>query len=267
MDNTVDTRKDFAAFTITRNEPLFLRVWLNYYTSVFPPEDIYVIDNSTADTSVEEARVLHPRVNFVFQPSVSAHISLFLKRTVESQQTLLLKNYKVVVFSETDEYLIPTTRYSGLRDYCEQFLLSDKQHVRAQGWNVVQQPDNEASVGREPGQQILADRSSMWRLPVYDKSLVTKRPLTYTKGFHVIYVNGTRDYKGAVDEDLSLFHAWCVDVDEFYRRHGERLKLADRAKAEELFRNVTSTKNSYGDVYAVGDKTPVPEHWRPLLTC
>jgi|SRR5581483_3529029 len=256
---------DFAAFTITRNEPLFLRTWLNYYTSNFPPEDVYVIDNSTDDGSVEEARLLHPRVNFVCVPSRGTHVSLFLKQVVEQMQRELLQRYPVVVFAETDEFLIPNAKYVNLRDYCERFLKSKDQWRRAVGWNVVQQP-GEAMLSRTPGAQLLVDRRSMWRLPMYDKTLVTKVPMTYQRGFHNFYLNGIKQVNEPIDPTLSLLHGWCLDVDEYFRRHSARLNIADRQSVIDVFANIDKQSNQFGDPYAVGEVQLMPEHWRQLLT-
>jgi len=258
---------DFAAFTITRNEPLFLRVWLNYMTKVFPPEDIYVIDNSTDDGSVEEARALHPRVNFVFKASPKAHLSMFLKGTVEEMQASLLKRYPVVVFSETDEYLIPSTRYTGLLDYCQQFLASEDTYRRAVGWSVYQQIDTEPTVRRESGASILEARNSMWLIPIYDKTLITKQPLVYQKGFHNFYTESYKQVDFPRDPDLALFHAWCVDIEEYCRRHLART-ASTREAVEEYFRTRIPTYSgaSAGDSHAEGPEERVPDHWRPLLT-
>jgi len=257
---------DFAAFTITRNEPLFLRVWLNYMTSVFPPEDVYVINNSTTDGSVREAHLLHPKVNFVFKASPAAHLSMFLKQAVEAMQVDLLQRYPVVVFSETDEYLIPSTKYTGLKDYCEQFQASPNLWRRARGWNIVQQIDTEPAIKREPGVSIIEARNSMWELPIYSKTLITKTPLLYQKGFHNFYVSGTKRVDEPIDDELALLHAWRVDIDEYCRRHMHRV-LYTREGVEQYFRTHNAQYDgATGDPHAVGPEMPVPEHWRPLLT-
>lgn len=255
-----------AAFTVTRDEPLFLRVWCNYYGSVFPHEDLYVVDNSTTDSSVEEAKRLFPRINFVERPSPWVHDSMFLKGVVERQVSELLRTHEVVVFAETDEYLIPSARYAGLADYCQQFAASGKPYVRATGWNVVQQVDSEPMIERVAGAQLLARRDSMWRIPIYDKTLITRVPMVYQKGFHNFYVDGVKRVDEPLDEELALLHAWRVDVDEYCRRHLGRTR-STREDVLDYFRthNVNYAGSS-GDPHAVGEETRVPEHWRPLLT-
>ena len=50
--------KKIAAFTLARNEPIFLRVWCNYYGRFFPHEDIFILNNSSDDGSIEEIKKL-----------------------------------------------------------------------------------------------------------------------------------------------------------------------------------------------------------------
>ena len=38
---------------MVHNEPVFLPIWLAYYSRFFAPEDIYVLDNDTTDGSTD----------------------------------------------------------------------------------------------------------------------------------------------------------------------------------------------------------------------
>ena len=49
-------RKRRAVVTIVHNEPVFLPIWLGYYSRFFAAEDIYVLDNESTDGSTD-ARV------------------------------------------------------------------------------------------------------------------------------------------------------------------------------------------------------------------
>ena len=44
-------RKRRAVVTIVHNEPVFLPLWLRYYSRFFAAEDIYVLDNQSTDGS------------------------------------------------------------------------------------------------------------------------------------------------------------------------------------------------------------------------
>lgn len=258
--------QELAAFTITRNEPLFLKVWCNYYGSVIPPEHLYIIDNSSDDGSVDEVRSLHPTINIVSRPSEGTHDSMFLKHAIERFQQELLQRYACVVFAETDEYLIPSARYHDLADYCRQFMLSGRPYVRAQGWNVVHQIDTEPELTRTPGERILARRNSMWKIQIYDKTLITRVPLVYQRGFHNFYLGRVKQAEHPVDPDLTLLHAWRVSLEEYCRRHQARTDVS-REGIESYFRTHVPAYASTGDPHAIGEETPVPDRWRPLLTC
>src|SRR5262245_56174810 len=47
------SRKRRALITIVHDEPVFLPIWLDYYSRFFSPEDIYVLDNDTRDGSTD----------------------------------------------------------------------------------------------------------------------------------------------------------------------------------------------------------------------
>ena len=40
-----------AVFTMVYNEPVFLPIWLRYYSRFFAPDDIYVFDHQSTDGS------------------------------------------------------------------------------------------------------------------------------------------------------------------------------------------------------------------------
>lgn len=253
-----------AAFTITRNEPIFLRAWCNYYCNALGQENCHIIDNSSTDESVNDVKKLYPNVTVHNVPSPKFHDGMFLKNTVEKTQRNLLRWNDVVVFAETDEFLIPSLKYTGLRDYCEKFFQSPKQWVRAKGWNIVQQVDTEPPIGRTPGSRLIADRNSMWRIIIYDKTLITKVPLVYQKGFHIIYQNGQKVATEPVDPDLALLHAWRIDLDEYYRRHHARYGIT-REQAIEYFKTHQMNWAPLLDPHAVGPETKVPDHWKSLI--
>lgn len=262
----METKRNFAVFTIVRNEPLFLRVWLNYYASMFPHEDVYVLDNETADGSVEEAMQLYPRVNFVKVITATIpHHAMALKKAVETYQQELLERYAVVVFAESDEFLIPNEHhYVDLLDYCRQFLHTPKPFVRAVGWNIVHQIDDEPPILRTPGAKLLEHRNSMWKIPIYDKTLITKVPMSYQRGFHNFYINDQRATVWPREDDLSLLHAWRIDLDEYCNRHQARLGIS-KDDIEHYFRTHEQRWSGTGDPHAVGPEAQVPGYWKDLL--
>lgn len=270
-------KKRAAAFTITRNEPIWLRVWCNYYCDSFPQEDVYILDNSSSDGSVDLIKQLYPRINVISVPSKVAFDHMWLKRTVEYHQRDLLCQYDVVLFAETDEFLIPNLdQYSNIYEYCLSFRESPARptSLRAKGWGIVHQIDTEPDVDVNSGEPLLSNRSLMWQLPDYSKTLITKVNLVYARGFHFTYDGQRREVDRPVEEDLSLMHAWNVDMRMYYQRHLDRKASgavgfhgsSNLDQVKEFFRTLKQPwdPNRPRPLY-VGNPYPVPEHWKTLL--
>jgi hypothetical protein len=245
-----------AAFTIVRDEKLFLPLWLRYYASVVGEENCYVLDNETSDGSVLAAKASFPRAHFVEKktPSSTHHDVSWLRDTVRSFQHELLKDHEVVVFAEADEFLLarPGGRYSDLRDVCMQ-LTSDasRTFIRAAGWHVIHAPDEPALVPVE-NESPLAHRHRFQKLIDYDKTLISKVPLDWCLGFHDPIRNGQRIKTDPIDHDVMLFHAWLLDDAEFQRRHKGR--------------TISVSAYEFGTLHvSQGEVRPIPDDWHKLL--
>lgn len=273
------TKKTAAAFTITRNEPFWLRVWCNYYCDSFDQKDVYIIDNSTTDGSVEHVKQMYPNINIVDAPSNKMFDSLWLKRTVERQQRLLLNTYSAVLFAETDEFLIPDEHHKNIHEYCVGFVNdASKVSVRAKGVAVIHQHDKESPTAPSPGALLLSDRNSMWACPDYNKTLITKVPLTYGKGFHYAYKTTDttkKDVDKPIEPDLFMLHGWQIDLDMYHQRHVQRVASgatgmhgsSDLGAVKEFFATRVAPWDPvrFGEPLYVGDELPVPEYWKRLL--
>lgn len=212
-----------CAFTIVRNEPFFLHLWCSYYGREFGDNNLFILDNGTDDGSVEEIRRLFPNINIVSVPSEKIMNWVWCTNVVKCFQRILLHGYYMTVFSDSDEYLVPENG-RGLKSYCEEFLASERDYVRAQGWGIVHDPDREpALVGLV---NVLSSRHNAWRAKQYDKTLIAKVPLNWAKGSHTIYVNGQKLSNDPVSEDLSLLHLRDVDANVFFAHCMNYARLA-----------------------------------------
>src|SRR5580692_8702285 len=102
-----------AAFTFVYNESVNLPIWLRYYGSNFGSKNLYVIDRESTDGSTsnlgEVSRISIPRTAFD-EYRRAEFISSF--------QNSLLQSYDTVIFTDTDEIIVPDlAMYSGLNDY------------------------------------------------------------------------------------------------------------------------------------------------------
>ena len=96
-------KKKIAAFTIAQAEPVFLTIWLRYYSRNFGT-DLFVLAHDW-QPSAEITRGIpftevpvHRRESFNHQ---------WLCETVSSFQRFLLQSYEFVLFAEVDEIVVP----------------------------------------------------------------------------------------------------------------------------------------------------------------
>lgn len=267
---------DFAVFTIVRNEPFFLPIWCDYYARNFGEESLFILDNSTSDSSVFDAQKRWPGITVGQVPSEEAMMYGWTTEIAKKFQRICLKRYRVVIFADADEYLIPSSKFSSLRDYCERFLASPQAYVRAQGWAPIHQIHSEPLLSG--GGQLLANRNSMWRTTKYDKTLVSKTPLNWAKGIHTIYGDdGVKLRNDPVDPDLALVHTRDVDLSIFHRRCVDRSKMPSKRGLNfgstdlETVRAYFETLVPWWQTFELSDPEyqgtaqPVPEHWKALL--
>jgi hypothetical protein len=265
-------KRSVAAFTIARNEQFFLRLWCNYYCKVIGQEDVYVVDNGSNDGSIKVVQTLWPNINIISRPSSDTCNWLWLKNLAEEMQRMLLRSYEVVVFSDADEFLFP--KNESLLSYIENFKLSSDMFKRAHGWNIVHQVDTEPTLLLNAGQHVLQHRDAMWRMKRYDKTLITKVPLSYSRGFHVIYQDG-KHADNVRDDGLDMLHAWQIDVTMFHERYKHRYATfdnmvntmngsADMSQTLTYFRTNQHWDKTAG-LICEGDRQHVPQHWRNAL--
>ncbi|MFZ3234236.1 MAG: glycosyltransferase family 2 protein [Stellaceae bacterium] len=185
-----------AALTTAYNEPVFLPIWRQYYGQALGEEHLFVVDHGSDDGSTDNVgaanRVRIPRGEFDEDQRCT-----FVSRL----QASLLCYYDAVIFSDTDEILVPDPeKYSGLVDFvtrrCEQF-------VTAIGLEVQHLTDTEADI--DLGRPILAQRRYVQFAPEYCKPLVSRIPLVWKPGFHDC------DLPPSIAPDLFLFHLRRMD--------------------------------------------------------
>ncbi len=214
-------KRNRAVFTVCQNEPLFLPVWLNYYTRHFAPEDVYVLDHDSTDGSVAKAwRRFNPSVVQVHRGESFNHA--WLRDTVQAFQRFLLQSYENVLFAEVDEIVVPDLRAypAGLSQYVQMSHLFSV--VRCVGFDVVHQSKEPPLDWDLP---IMAQRSFMWSSALYSKPLLAKIPLAWGPGFHTLEVGSPPS-----DPDLMLIHLHRVDYDACLARHRS---AADRTWSKE----------------------------------
>jgi hypothetical protein len=195
-----------AVMTIVHNEPVFLPIWLGFYSRFFAPGDIYVLDNESSDGSTE-------RDGFVRVPVEHDSVDhAWMVRTMEGLQHELLDRYDVVLVTDVDEIVTPVPELGTLAEYLDRF---DEEWVNCLGYEILQLREREAPI--DLGRPILDQRGYWFANDAYDKAALATVPMTWRPGFH-----GREDFQFKPDPDLRLVHLHRMDYDICRARHRTR---------------------------------------------
>lgn len=247
--------------TIVHNEPVFLSIWLRYYSRFFAPSDIYVLDHDTTDGSTAgggfvRIPVSHDSVDHVW-----------MVETVQALQHELLERYDVVLVTDVDEMIAPDPRKATLGEYIAAF---DADFVNCQGYELVHVRETEPPY--DPSRPILDQRGFWWDNDYYSKPLLARVPMNWIPGFH-----SRTDRQTNPDPDLYLIHLHRLDYDICKQRHRERRKqqwnqldldegwaMHNRFVDDELF-----SRWFYTSMFEPGNpvfpRAPIPPYWRGLF--
>jgi hypothetical protein len=199
-------RRTRAAITIVHDESVFLPIWLRYYSRFFAAEDIYVLDNGSAEDVLA-------RGGFVRLPVVHDTVDhVWMVQTIERLQHQLIDRYDVVLVTDVDEIVAPDPRWGTLGDYLDRF---DEEWVNCLGYEVLHMRDFEPPL--RAGEEILAQRGYWFFNDGYDKAALATVPMQWRPGFH-----GRSDFHYNLDPDLRMIHLHRVDYEICLARHRRR---------------------------------------------
>ncbi|MBI3316634.1 MAG: glycosyltransferase family 2 protein [Candidatus Omnitrophica bacterium] len=208
-------KKKCALLTLVKNENIFLPLWLQYYSKIFNPEDIYILDHESNDGSIEECL---KKYSFQHIPLRWGYYDEIWKvERVREKQRELLQFYEYVLFTDADEILIPNPRkFGSLRNYIDGL---DRDYVLSTGFQLIHQRGLEPRLDlRRP---LLEQRSYWYPDKMYDKPLLARKPLDWMPGFHE-----AKNASGVRDPDLWLLHLHKMDFDICWLKHQAIAKLS-----------------------------------------
>jgi hypothetical protein len=143
----------------------------------------------------------------------------------------LLQRYDWVLFSESDEFVIPNPDIGNLRSVAEKMQSEGIDFARCTGFDIVH------DYKREPAMDFSADlwlpqrsRCIPWFSPynskmLYSKPIFSRVPLNWRNGFHDVEgTNGRLTLDIPRLDYLYLIHCHCLDMGETERRHSLRLR-------------------------------------------
>ena len=223
-------KRDRCVFTIMNNEYEFFPIWLNYYSKYFEPQDIYVLDHNSDGEFFEQVQQLSREGKFnlqrIYNYALFDHEWMLM--TVTAYQHFLINSYKSVLFIEIDEIVAtqPNSKYENIGHYMDEFNKSGLKAVRADGFNVVSDPDRDKAI--DPNIPILQQRARYkWDLS-YCKPYIASIPLDYAGGFHSTFSEqkatgelfGIKEY--LIDKDLVAFHLHYIDINWTHQKNHRR---------------------------------------------
>jgi hypothetical protein len=192
-----------AIITMVHNEPVFLPIWLRYYSRFFAPQDMFVFDNETSDGSTD-------RDGFVRIPVQHDSVDhTWMVRTIEGFQHELLDRYDVVIVTDVDEIIAPVPQLGTLGEYLDYF---DEAWVNCLGYELIHMKDREPPLRLD--RAILEQRRYWFFNGGYDKAALATVPMSWRPGFH-----GREDFQFNPDPDLRLIHLHRMDYEICRERH------------------------------------------------
>jgi Glycosyl transferase family 2 len=249
-----------AVVTIVHNEPIFLPIWLGYYSRFFGPEDIYVLDHDTSDGSTA-------RDGFVRIPVSHETVDhTWMVRTIEAKQHELLASYDVVLVTDVDEIVAPQPEWGTLGEYIDRF---DEEFVNCLGYEVIHLIDREGPF--DPVRPVLDQRGYWFANDAYSKPALGNTPTRWVPGFHA-----REDGRMRLDPDLFLIHLHRMDYEICLARHRYRRSRAwndrdlaenwashNRISDESEFSRWFYEDSCFDDIPMVIE--PIPTAWRSLF--
>jgi hypothetical protein len=249
-----------ALITMVHNEPVFLPIWLGYYSRFFDPQDIYVFDNESDDDSAGGG-------GFVRMPVRHGRVDhTWMLRTIQDLQHELLGHYDMVLVTDVDEIVAPDPRWGTLGDYLDRF---DEEWVNCLGYELLHLRDEEPPLRLD--RPILAQRRYWYFNDAYNKAALASAPMEWTPGFH-----GRTDGSYNLDPDLRMIHLHRMDYELCLQRHRIRSRrrwarrdarrgwaghnrIVEEAEFERWF-----YEDAYFERFEVKPER-IPEAWRGLL--
>ena len=271
-----------AIFTIAQNEPVWLPRWVDYYRTQIAASDLFVLDH---DSTGEAADVL-PRLSAEFGINVipvHRRVSFdhaWLAHTVQLFQHFLLNSYRAVLFAEVDEIVAatPGSKYGNLEEYAAGVLGSKKLFgkprdcVRCRGYEVVHRPEEEPAL--DWSKPLLKQRNWWYHSVLYSKTLLSRTPLEWDRGFHDLSNHKARINK--MEDDLVLIHLHKIDFDFCLARHEDSARrnwsptdIEDGSGAQNRLRDAeelrTWFRRSIDDPSREARLVPIPDQMKSIV--
>ncbi|MDR3522916.1 MAG: glycosyltransferase family 2 protein [Acetobacteraceae bacterium] len=191
-----------AAVTMVYNDPVYLKIWLEYYSRQLGAKNLYVVDHGSNDGSTDHLGAVNV-IRLPRSPQDDPKRAAFLSSFCSS----LLAYHDCVLHGDVDEILVADPRVAAtLPAYCAGVTAPVQTAI---GLNVLHRLGHETPY--TPERRVLAQRPWVFRSSSMCKPALIRRPVRWSPGFHSA---DTPVYFG----DLYLFHLRWFDLDTALRR-------------------------------------------------
>lgn len=198
-----------------KNEKVYIKLFLDYYSRHFEAKDIYILDFGSDPEYLKEyigdrATVINTSANILDAYATFVEI----RKTMQSLKKE--HNYTYVLPLDVDEIIYYDDPNVSLKKYLETLK---KDFVTCKGYEVV----------HIPGIQPDFDYEKPWFSQLeywysdsqhYNKTLISRHDLDWRIGFHLFYINGKAvDRNEYIDEKLFLVHLHKHDFNYTIDKH------------------------------------------------
>jgi len=207
--NAYEKPSKLAVFTHIYNEDFFLKIFIDYYSKLTHPENIYIIDHGSDASNI--SIIKSSGCQYVKIPrGPTDHTNI--KRYVEYYQRFLLTQYKWVISVDCDELLIHKNGFASFNKFlescCDECIIKP-----IIGADLIQHPDHENDT------LDLSHIASLRKYYKYSKSYakpaLASTPVTWGLGFH--YCINTEKIR--VNEDFLMIHLAHISIQEKLHRN------------------------------------------------
>lgn len=207
-----------AVYTGITNEPIFLPIWLKYYSKYFKGEDIYIRRHDIKGDWFEKLREQY-KFNDIQLPNNEIDGDWGLSHPVEGKKlnddfvnSLFAKGYTCIIGADVDEFIIADPdKYDGLRHFVE---TNKDKYYHCQGYEVVHNQDEEPPIDFKL--PLLPQRKYWWKDARYNKPLIFRELLNWIVGRH--FIEGREMELWSPHPDLYLFHLQRIDYVPYIER-------------------------------------------------
>lgn len=214
-----------AIYTTVTNEPIFLPIWLVYYSKYFKGEDIYIRRHDIKGDWFNKLREKY-KFNDIKLSYSDDNLSEFgLVEPIKAKQMdedfinkLFEKGYTCIVNTCVDEFIIADPdRYDGLRHFIE---VNKDKYYHCQGYEIVHNQTEEPPL--DFTKPLLPQRKYWWKDARYNKPLIFRELLNWVIGKH--FIEGKEQELWSPHPDLYLFHLTRIDLVPYLARPNQNRK-------------------------------------------